>query len=63
MSITDMTDGWATGYQSTRHTVTSSPTTAKLLNVTNARSKVWSTRHNAVRHDGQLITPFYGVTS
>ena len=38
-------------------------TTAKLLNATNARSKVRSTRHNAVRHDGQLGTPFYGVTS
>jgi len=25
--------------------------------------KVRSTRHNAVRHDGQLVTPFYGVTS
>ena len=25
--------------------------------------KVRSTRHNAVRHDGQLGTPFYGVTS
>jgi len=25
--------------------------------------KVWSTRHNAVSHDGQLVTPFYGVTS
>ena len=22
-----------------------------------------STRHNAVRHDGQLVTRFYGVTS
>jgi len=26
--------------------------------------KIWSTRHNAVRHDGQLVmTRFYGVTS
>jgi len=25
--------------------------------------KVWSTRHNAVRQDGQLGTPFYSVTS
>ena len=25
--------------------------------------KVRSTRHNAVRHDGQLVTLFYGVTS
>jgi len=25
--------------------------------------KVRSTRHNAIRHDGQLVTPFYGVTS
>ena len=25
--------------------------------------KVRSTRHNAVRHDGQLVTPFYAVTS
>ena len=25
--------------------------------------KVRSTRHNAVKHDGQLITRFYGVTS
>jgi len=25
--------------------------------------KVWSTRHNAVKHDGQLGTSFYGVTS
>jgi len=25
--------------------------------------KVRSTRHNAIRHDGQLITRFYGVTS
>ena len=25
--------------------------------------KVWSTRHNTVRHDGQLVTLFYGATS
>jgi len=25
--------------------------------------KVLSTRHNAVRHDGQLVTRFYDVTS
>jgi len=25
--------------------------------------KVWSTHHNAVRHDGQLVTQFYNVTS
>jgi len=38
-------------------------TTAKLLNATDARSTVPSTRHNAVRHDSQLGTPFYSVTS
>jgi len=25
--------------------------------------KAHSTRHNAVKHDGQLVTRFYGVTS
>ena len=25
--------------------------------------KVWSTRPNAVRHNVQLVTPFYGATS
>jgi len=25
--------------------------------------KAWSTRHNAVKHDGQLVTRFYGVKS
>jgi len=40
--------------------ISKSPMTAKLLNVTNARSK---STVNAVRHDDQLATPFYGVTS
>jgi len=25
--------------------------------------KAWSTHHNAAKHDGQLVTRFYGVTS
>ena len=42
-----------------------------LMYATNSRSrrqitllrKAWSTRHNAVKHDGQLVTRFYNVTS
>jgi len=37
-----------------------SPTTAKLLNAMNAKSK---STVSAVRHDGQLVTRFCGVAS
>jgi len=32
------------------------------LKITAASREVWSTRHNAVKRDSQLVTRFYGVS-
>ena len=49
---------WLSGFSVWLCAISQLLTMAKLLNATKARSKVRSTRHNAVRHDGQLVTRF-----